>query len=111
MLERGFLVLEETVRLANAGGGSDDGDDGDDHDHDDGDDHDHDHKPMDLDKAEDPVRPRAADDTRSAWSEASRSLLDPDSSTGSGPAKGSESASLSTASLRDAVDARQPGPS
>lgn len=101
VLERGFLVLEETVRLAN--GGSDGGSDGscscsecggED--------------AMDLDKDEAGHAKADDDGSRSAWSEASRSLLEPDSSTGSGRAKGSETASFSTESLRD-VDGRQLG--
>ncbi|PHH90602.1 hypothetical protein CDD83_3161 [Cordyceps sp. RAO-2017] len=48
------------------------------------------------------------DGARTAWSEASRSLLEPESSTASGPAKSSETASLSTDDMRD-VDARPLG--
>ncbi|KJZ80448.1 hypothetical protein HIM_00298 [Hirsutella minnesotensis 3608] len=48
------------------------------------------------------------DAARSSWSDTSRSLLDPEMSTGSGRVKGSETASFSTASLKD-VDPRQLG--
>lgn len=48
------------------------------------------------------------DGTRSAWSDTSRSLMEPESSTGTGRAKGSETASLSTESLKD-VDGRPLG--
>ncbi|POR32310.1 Uncharacterized protein TPAR_07454, partial [Tolypocladium paradoxum] len=128
VLERGFLVLEETVRLANGGSDSgsgscscsecgrddDDGDDaGDEREGGDGMDVD-----VDVDSRDDGAKGKASDEdvdvvmdtdgTRSAWSDASRSLMEPESSTGTGPARGSETASLSTESLKD-VDGRQPG--
>lgn len=102
VLERGFLVLEETVRLANrgededgsegscscsecgrgsSGEGSDgEGDEGDDRDRDGGDGVDGIGESMDVD----------------TMSDASRSLMELASSTGTGRAKGSETASIST---------------
>lgn len=100
VLERGFLVLEETVRLANAGddeesegscscsecgrAGSGEGSDGEDDegsgDGDDMDGVDHMGGRMDVD----------------TMSDASRSLMELASSTGTGRAKGSETASIST---------------
>lgn len=98
VLERGFLVLEETVRLANDG--SDDGSegscscsecgrdsggsDGEDEGGDDG---------GRGDDGVDGVGGRMDVDT---MSDASRSLMELDSSTGTGRAKGSETASIST---------------
>lgn len=130
VLERGFLVLEETVRLANkegsaSGSGSGSGsascscsecgsgwsDDADE-------------RTMDVDvdlanslHGQNGMTLKDGDDKgvllphgvhldedmsaetdeggRSAWSDASRSLLEPDSSTGTGRAKGSETTSLS----------------
>ncbi|KAL2205424.1 hypothetical protein CC79DRAFT_1324122 [Sarocladium strictum] len=99
VLEREFLVLEETVRLANEGSGSESGscscsecgedvrmdDEGD-----------------DLAKAKAKTQEEGDDVVMrdgSGWSEASRSLVDRESSTtgtGTGQAKGSETASLST---------------
>lgn len=127
VLERGFLVLEETVRLAN--GGSDRGDGGEDGDEDGSgggsscscscsecgrEDHGHvGPEDMDLDAdgdvnggqggphgkdAETDAMAVDADGTRSAWSDTSRSLMEPESSTGTGRAKGSDTASLSTGS-------------
>lgn len=145
VLERGFLVLEETVRLAN--GGTDDEDDGDggtcscscsdcgnsssDDDRDGGDDDDHGdrgqrndqahdgqlnggingHIDMDVDRNlsdndEHKFKPPGMDvdmmsDVEgglSNWSDASRSLTEADSSTETGRAKGSETASISTTS-------------
>ncbi|KAK7429223.1 hypothetical protein QQZ08_004233 [Neonectria magnoliae] len=115
VLERDFLVLEETVRLANGDGSScscsdcgsgssvmSDGDDEDD---------DHHHDRMDVDKLDaahgDPSKARSAgvamaidsDGVARAWSEASRSLTEPESSSGIGRgAKGSDTASVSTSS-------------
>lgn len=99
VLERGFLVLEETVRLANGGEGEDEsgskgscscsdcgrdsgGSDGEDEggDRDRGDGVDGVGRGMDVD----------------TMSDASRSLMELDSSTGTGRAKGSETASIST---------------
>lgn len=149
VLERGFLVLEETVRLANredsegsgscscsdCGGSHDDDDDGDGGSEDGGEfgegmmDVDVDlansmHRDGnkvslgDVDKGKSKERlalgtgdedvdmaTETEDGERSAWSDASRSLMEPDSSTGTGRAKGSETASLSTESLKD-VDGR-----
>ncbi|KAL3959936.1 hypothetical protein ACCO45_005053 [Purpureocillium lilacinum] len=118
VLERGFLVLEETVRLAN--GGSDRGDGGEDGDEDGSgggcgreDDGHVGPEDMDLDAdgdvnggqggphgkdAETDAMAVDADGTRSAWSDTSRSLMEPESSTGTGRAKGSDTASLSTGS-------------
>ncbi|PHH71912.1 hypothetical protein CDD80_4903 [Ophiocordyceps camponoti-rufipedis] len=103
VLERGFLVLEETMRLVEEGDGSEcscsecaddavkedgpetageavavdgfDGDDGGDDDDDDG--------GFVLDAGR-----------QSIWSDASRSIVDPESSMGSAPAKGSEATSF-----------------
>ncbi|KAM4060081.1 GCN5-like protein 1 (GCN5L1) domain-containing protein [Hirsutella rhossiliensis] len=127
VLERGFLVLEETVRLANGGGDSGSGscscsecgrEDDDEEEEDDDDGGGEDVMDLDKDEADGAQQGKAyghdveggvdADGTRSASSGASRSLLEPDSSTGSGRAKGSETASLSTESLKD-VDGRQLG--
>ncbi|KAH6996744.1 hypothetical protein EDB80DRAFT_896516 [Ilyonectria destructans] len=116
VLERDFLVLEETVRLANGGGsscscsdcgsGSETGSVMSDDDH--GDDR------MDVDEGKKlegahgvPSKTRAdeaemaidSDGATGTWSEASRSLTGPASSTGTGRgAKGSDTASVSTAS-------------
>ncbi|KAK2593796.1 hypothetical protein QQS21_008504 [Conoideocrella luteorostrata] len=140
VLERGFLVLEETVRLANregsdAGsgscscsecgwseddefgegmmdvdvdlanslhrqsnmnlGGKEDGPQGE-------------NKVAGRVQDEDgdiDVSVRQDDGVRSAWSDASRSLMEPDSSTGTGRAKGSETASMSTESGKDGIGA------
>ncbi|KAM0455880.1 hypothetical protein ACHAO4_003962 [Trichoderma viride] len=102
VLERGFLVLEETVRLANGGedededgsegscscsecgrGGSGEGSDGED---DEGD-------GRDRGDGVDDIGGRMDVDT---MSDASRSLMELASSTGTGRAKGSETASIST---------------
>ncbi|KAK1254339.1 hypothetical protein MKX08_008334 [Trichoderma sp. CBMAI-0020] len=104
VLERGFLVLEETVRLANGGededgdgdgsegscscsecgrGGSGEGSDGED---DEGD-------GRDYGDGVDGIGGRMDVDT---MSDASRSLMELASSTGTGRAKGSETASIST---------------
>ncbi|KAM0258288.1 hypothetical protein ACHAQJ_003930 [Trichoderma viride] len=97
VLERGFLVLEETVRLANGddegsacscscsecGGGESGGSDGEDEGDDGRGSHDSDEgvgRRMDVD----------------TLSDASRSLMELASSTGTGRAKGSETASIST---------------
>ncbi|KAK0765622.1 hypothetical protein N5P37_001559 [Trichoderma harzianum] len=103
VLERGFLVLEETVRLANGGEDSDDagsqcscscsecGSESD----------------MDVEEGEgsDGGNGNAGNGAENgaerrmdvdAMSDASRSLMDLDSSTGTGRAKGSETASIST---------------
>ncbi|UKZ90009.1 uncharacterized protein TrAFT101_005044 [Trichoderma asperellum] len=98
VLERGFLVLEETVRLANGGEDDDDegsegscscsecgrgsggGSDGED-------------EGPDGRDGGDGVGARMDVDT---MSDASRSLMELDSSTGTGRAKGSETASIST---------------
>ncbi|EFY88303.1 hypothetical protein MAC_05644 [Metarhizium acridum CQMa 102] len=119
VLERGFLVLEET----SSGGGDDDDDDDDD----DGEYGEEGMMDVDVDLANSLHRdgnkvsleakgrareglavgadvdmattePEAEDGGRSTWSDASRSLMEPDSSTGTGMAKGSETASLSTES-------------
>lgn len=100
VLERGFLVLEETVRLANGGedsdeeGGSEcscscsecgresDGEEGEEEES-------HGHNGVDDGAA----ATRMDVDT---MSDASRSLMELDSSTGTGRAKGSETASIST---------------
>ncbi|KAL7926606.1 hypothetical protein ACQKWADRAFT_280844 [Trichoderma austrokoningii] len=105
VLERGFLVLEETVRLANGGededededegsegscscsecgreGGSDEGSDGEDGD-------------GGVDGA-DGVGDMGGRMDVDAMSDASRSLMELASSTGTGRAKGSETASIST---------------
>ncbi|KAK7413058.1 hypothetical protein QQX98_008066 [Neonectria punicea] len=119
VLERDFLVLEETVRLANGDGsscscsdcasGSSVMSDDDDEDEDD---HHHDRMDVDLgtklDAAPgDPSKTRSAgvamaidsDGVTRAWSEASRSLTEPESSSGIGRgAKGSDTASVSTSS-------------
>ncbi|KIE03969.1 GCN5-like 1, partial [Metarhizium majus ARSEF 297] len=141
VLERGFLVLEETVRLANrqdggsesgsgscscsecggdeSGGGGDNDDDGEygeegmmDVDVDLANSMHRDGNKVSL-EAKGPAREglavgadadmvmtgaEAEDGGRSTWSDASRSLMEPDSSTGTGRAKGSETASLSTES-------------
>ena len=131
VLERQFLVLEETVRLANGGKEYKDGDDassrsgsycscscsecGGDEDRED----DSGNK-MDIDRDDakdtrreetlqqtglvdnDAANKQAADDfmvangSQTAWSDTSRSLNEPESSTGTGMAKGSETASIST---------------
>ncbi|UNI20242.1 hypothetical protein JDV02_006347 [Purpureocillium takamizusanense] len=126
VLERGFLVLEETVRLANGAGS-----DHDDHDGGDGGSGSgssctscscsecgreradaggpEEEMDVDLDLAgrrggppgkdvETDAMAVDADGTRSAWSDTSRSLMEPESSTGTGRAKGSDTASLSTGS-------------
>ncbi|KAL7959952.1 hypothetical protein V8C34DRAFT_277841 [Trichoderma compactum] len=99
VLERGFLVLEETVRLANGGEDEDeagsqcscscsecgnesdmDVEEGEGGDGGDGNANNGAERRMDVD----------------AMSDASRSLMDLDSSTGTGRAKGSETASIST---------------
>jgi hypothetical protein len=97
VLERGFLVLEETVRLANGGedddgsecscscsecGGGSGGSDGEDESDGHGSEH-----------GDDGAGRRMDVDT---LSDASRSLMELDSSTGTGRAKGSETASIST---------------
>lgn len=116
VLERDFLVLEETVRLANGGGsscscsdcgsGSESGSVMSD------DDHGGDRMDVDVGKKlegahGDPSKTRAdetemaidSDGATGTWSEASRSLTEPASSTGTGRgAKGSDTASVSTAS-------------
>ncbi|KAH8735032.1 hypothetical protein BGZ61DRAFT_443587 [Ilyonectria robusta] len=119
VLERDFLVLEETVRLANGGGsscscsdcgsGSETGSVMSD------DDHGGDRMDVDVgkklegahDEHGDPSKTRAdeaemaidSDGATGTWSEASRSLTEPASSTGTGRgAKGSDTASVSTAS-------------
>ncbi|KAG8427417.1 hypothetical protein J3459_006717 [Metarhizium acridum] len=141
VLERGFLVLEETVRLANRQdggsqsgscscsecGGDESSGGGDDDDDDDGEYGEEGMMDVDVDLANSLHRdgnkvsleakgrareglavgadvdmattePEAEDGGRSTWSDASRSLMEPDSSTGTGMAKGSETASLSTES-------------
>lgn len=143
VLERGFLVLEETVRLANRQdggsesgsgscscsecGGDESGGGGGDNDDDDGEYGEEGMMDVDVDlansmhrdgnkvslEAKGPARDglavgadadmvmtgaEAEDGGRSTWSDASRSLMEPDSSTGTGRAKGSETASLSTES-------------
>ncbi|PFH60528.1 hypothetical protein XA68_10808 [Ophiocordyceps unilateralis] len=111
VLERGFLVVEETLRLVERGEGSEcscsqcgreeeeeeeavkeDGEAS----HDDG-----------FDGDDDFVLDR---DRQSAWSEASRSLVDPESSMGSAPAKSSEATSfLSAESPPGDLDGRMLG--
>ncbi|KAJ6439599.1 cell morphogenesis protein Sog2 [Purpureocillium lavendulum] len=125
VLERGFLVLEETVRLANRGPGSDSGRSGSgsgscscscsDCGKEDDDDAQGEEASgrgdvdvdMDMDgvqgephgkDAETDAMAVDVDGTRSAWSDTSRSLMEPESSTGTGRAKGSDTASLSTGS-------------
>lgn len=116
VLERDFLVIEETVRLANGGGsscscsdcgsGSESGSVMSD------DDHGGDRMDLDVGKKLEgahgvPSKTRAdeaemvidSDGATGTWSEASRSLTEPPSSTGTGRgAKGSDTASVSTAS-------------
>ncbi|KAH7321010.1 hypothetical protein B0I35DRAFT_408018 [Stachybotrys elegans] len=119
VLERGFLVLEETLRLAN--GGTDDEDGGSScscscsecGDRSDGEDDngktvyvngsskklDGDDPAKDTMAAADAdVAMTDAESVHGGWSDASRSLLEPESSTGTGRAKGSETASISTTS-------------
>lgn len=134
VLERGFLVLEETVRLANRDSGSESGScscscsecGGDEGEYGEG------MMDVDVDLAnslhrdgrvnglgdkgkerervqEDGEDLDMEDGGRSAWSDASRSLVEESSTgTGTGMAKGSETASLSTESLKD-VDGRVGG--
>lgn len=113
VLERQFLVLEETVRLAGREGscscscsdcgasgsesGSEDGDGdgarrGDDDGHGDDDDGDANGKGKDVDVN--------MIDSGTAWSmsDASKSIMDVDSSTGTGKARGSDTGSMSTTS-------------
>ncbi|TWU74887.1 hypothetical protein ED733_003440 [Metarhizium rileyi] len=80
VLERGFLVLEETVSLGRRGKG------------------------IVVEDVDEDVDVDVDGGSRSAWSDASRSLMEHESSMGSGRAKGSETASLSTGSLRDGGD-------
>ncbi|KAK8919913.1 hypothetical protein H634G_02852 [Metarhizium anisopliae BRIP 53293] len=148
VLERGFLVLEETVRLANRQdggsesmsgsgscscsecGGDESGGGGEDEDENEDEDGEYGEEGMmdvDVDLANSMHRDgnkvsleakgrarqglavgadadmvtteaEAEEGGRSTWSDASRSLMEPDSSTGTGRAKGSETASLSTES-------------
>ncbi|KAF5134880.1 hypothetical protein E5D57_005517 [Metarhizium anisopliae] len=139
VLERGFLVLEETVRLANRqDGGSESGsgscscsecggdesggdEEEEEEEEDDGEYGEEGMMDVDVDLANSMHRDgnkvslearlavsadadmvtteaEAEEGGRSTWSDASRSLMEPDSSTGTGRAKGSETASLSTES-------------
>ncbi|KAL7950560.1 hypothetical protein V8C42DRAFT_306859 [Trichoderma barbatum] len=103
VLERGFLVLEETVRLANGGEDSDEGgsqcscscsDCGRESDMDDEEGESNDSGNGNANNGTDNGARRRMD--VDGMSDASRSLMDLDSSTGTGRAKGSETASIST---------------
>lgn len=111
VLERQFLVLEETVRLADGGDSGSEGsvcsscscsDCGKNDARSDvgvGNDRgDVDKRPDNADVEADKMVVDAQEGVATAWSDTSRSLHEPESSTGTGMAKGSETASLSTSS-------------